>query len=72
MPKLAPSLRKLEQTKEAIILLLNSCGPADIAEILSEVRVQAYPGRLPQSLRELLRDRIIYLAEDGSYQTTGE
>lgn len=45
--------QKLESTRQAITLFLGACGPADMGELVREVKTQAYPAYLPKALHQL-------------------
>jgi len=49
-------LNKLAATKTAIVLLMESQAPCSMCDILTEVKQQAYPSKLPEALYELQED----------------
>jgi hypothetical protein len=58
--------QKLDQTKNAIILMLGACGDQYLADLIAEVKVQAWPSHFPKALHELQAEgKITVDREDG-------
>jgi hypothetical protein len=47
---------KLESTKKCVLLFLHACGEQYMRDLVTEVKIQAYPSQLPKALTELMRE----------------
>jgi hypothetical protein len=55
---------KIKQTEETIMLLLNSMGPQDMPAIIAECKAQAFAGKIPQAISNLLSSGKIVVSDD--------
>ena len=49
-------INKLESTKDCVLLFLGACGEQCMQDVITEVKIQAWPSQLPKALTELMRE----------------